>query len=119
MLVKNIHKTTSFVAGDLTHLKEILHPANDPIPIKYSLAYASLPVGQASLPHQLDASEVYVLLKGRGSLVVDGARQRLEQGDVAYVAAGAKQHLINEGSEELVFLCIVEPAWTAAGERIL
>jgi mannose-6-phosphate isomerase-like protein (cupin superfamily) len=40
-------------------------------------------------------------------------------GDVIYVPPGAAQRIANTGTKELVFVCIVDPAWREADEEIL
>ncbi len=39
--------------------------------------------------------------------------------DSVYVAPNSKQFIENTGTENLRFLCIVEPAWKAADEILL
>ena len=63
MLIKDIQQIPSFLAGDHTVLKEILHPKNDDVDIGYSIAYASLDAGKKSVPHQLKSSEVYIIFQ--------------------------------------------------------
>ena len=51
----------------------------------------SLPVPpNRQTPHAQD--ELYVVIRGRGVLVHDGARSRFEAGDVLFVAAGCEHH---------------------------
>ncbi len=120
MLIKSITSTPSFLAGDKTIIRELLHPANDPVGNNYSLAHASLAVGEASLPHVLKKSaEVYVILQGRGEMHIDGQKRELDSGDIVHIPGGAEQHIINIGAVELQFLCIVDPPWAEADEAVL
>ena len=43
----------------------------------------------------------------------------LEKNDSAHVPPNSKQFIENIGSENLRFLCIVEPAWKAEDDEIL
>ena len=119
MLVKNIETLPSFLAGDHTLIKEVLHPSNDPIQMSYSLAHATLPVGDTSLPHLLEASEVYIILEGEGHLVVNDESTQLGAGDVVFIPAFATQYISNIGKSALKFLCIVDPPWAAEKERLI
>lgn len=115
---KSLHQSAKFVAGDHTHLREILHPNNDAIAINYSVAHAFLPKGKASLPHRLKGSETYYILSGNGIIYIDEEQQALQANDVCWVPPNALQHVENTGEENLVFLCIVEPYWRPEEETI-
>ncbi len=117
------HKKTTdapeFVAGDHTRLRELMHPTHDAVPIGYSLAHASVAVGQASLPHRLVGSESYYILQGQGRMYIEGQDFAVEKDSVFLVPPNALQHIENTGAEELVFLCIVEPFWQEVEEEVL
>jgi mannose-6-phosphate isomerase-like protein (cupin superfamily) len=78
-----------------------------------------LPVGGESLPHRLKTSEVYYILEGEGVMRIDDEVAQVRAGQTVYIPPGAVQRIRNTGSEELVFLCIVDPAWRAEDEEIL
>ena len=50
---------------------------------------------------------------------VEAESVRVEAGSVIYVPPGAKQALENNGTDPIEFLCLVDPAWTAADEAIV
>ncbi|MCU0348515.1 MAG: cupin domain-containing protein [Saprospiraceae bacterium] len=107
------------MAGDLTHLREILHPANDAVNTMFSLAHAFLESGEKSLPHRLvKSTETYFILSGQGEIWVDGQATPLEVGDTFFVAPNALQFVKNMGSERLSFLCIVSPPWSEEDEIV-
>jgi mannose-6-phosphate isomerase-like protein (cupin superfamily) len=118
MFVKKHLDSTEFEAADNTILSELVNPLNDDINIGYSVARARLPLGRASLPHRLSSSELYYILNGKGRLHIDHTYTELEVGDSALVPANALQFIENISSEELVFLCIVEPYWRPETELI-
>lgn len=118
MFKKSLKQANEFVAGDATHLKEILHPKNDPITIGYSIAYAYIKPGEASLPHRLTGSEVYHITAGEGIIYINKENLTIYQGDTIYVPPGSLQFVENTGRENLTFLCIVEPAWTPESEIV-
>lgn len=118
MLVRKLSACDPFIAGDGTQLRELLHPDKQPIDLRYSLAHAIVPVGQTSIPHSLCTSEVYYILSGLGEMHIDGDVQQLEPGDAVYIPPNARQFIRNAGSESLVFICIVDPAWRKEDETI-
>jgi len=118
MLHKSTDSIAAFVAGDETILKEVLHPSNDDIPLAYSIAQATIDVGKSSLPHTLVGSEVYYILEGEGEIIVGEEKNKIRKGDVIYVPPSEYQYVINTGTKELSFLCMVSPAWKAEEEKI-
>lgn len=108
-----------FLAGDHTRLREILHPAQHPLKLGYSLAHGILGPGQRSKWHVLDSSEVYYFLAGQGRFMIDDEVTSVEPGATVYVPPGGRQSLENTGSQDIEFLCLVDPAWKAEDERIL
>jgi mannose-6-phosphate isomerase-like protein (cupin superfamily) len=118
VLTKPLSACSEILAGDRTVLRELLHPSRDPAAIGYSLAHAKLARGAASLPHRLKTSEVYYFISGRGLMHVDGDQATVGPETALYVPPGATQHLENTGRDELVFLCIVDPAWRAEDEEV-
>lgn len=118
MLVQKLKACAEFIAGDGTQLRELLHPDKQPIELRYSLAHAIVPAGQTSIPHSLKTSEVYYILSGTGEMHIDNETQVLEPGDAVYIPPNAKQFIRNSGTEPLVFICIVDPAWRKEDETV-
>lgn len=108
-----------FLAGDHTLLRELLHPAKQPIALGYSLAHGTLAPSARSKRHRLTSSEVYYIIAGRGRLTVDDSVIEVEAGSVVYVPPGGKQSLENSGSTAIEFLCLVDPAWRLEDEEVL
>ena len=119
MLVKHLGELAEFTAGDDTRLREILNPDKDAISARYSLAYARLPQGSWSTLHVLRSSEVYYLLEGKGRMEIDGEQRKIQAGDTVYIPPNSKQRVYSEGPGDLVFLCVVDPAWRKEDENVL
>jgi len=119
MLKKDILKCREFLAGDETILREIFNPHKDDIAIRYSLAHAKLGPKEASLSHRLKTSEVYFILEGMGEMDVDGERAEVSPGFAIYIPPQSVQKLRNTGETDLLFLCIVDPAWRPEDEEVL
>ena len=108
-----------FIAGDNTILREILHPDKAPLDLRYSLAHAKVPIGKTTYLHSLKTSEIYYILEGKGKMFIDNETEILEPGDTVYIPPLAKQCIENIGDQELVFICIVDPAWKEEDEVVL
>lgn len=107
-----------FLAGDATHLREILHPDKVDIALRYSLAHAVVKPGETSFKHALKTSEIYIILEGKGRMVIDKEAQEVSQGHVVYIPPNAVQCIENIGTEDLIFYCIVDPAWREEDEIV-
>ena len=118
MLTRSLSDCKEILAGDNTLLRELLHPVRNGAAIRYSLAHAKLSRGTASLPHRLKTSEVYYFISGHGRMHVDGEVTPVGAEQILYLPPGAVQHVENTGTGELVFLCIVDPAWRAEDEEV-
>ena len=108
-----------FLAGDHTLLRELLHPAKQPLVLGYSLAHGTLAPRARSKRHRLTSSEVYYIIAGQGRLTVDDSVIEVEAGSVVYVPPGGKQSLENSGQTAIEFLCLVDPAWRSEDEEVL
>ena len=107
-----------FLAGDATHLREILHPDKMDIALRYSLAHAVVKPGETSFKHALTTSEIYIILEGKGRMVIDKEAQEVSKGHVVYIPPNAVQCIENIGTEDLIFYCIVDPAWREEDEIV-
>ncbi|MCX7848219.1 MAG: cupin domain-containing protein [bacterium] len=119
MVVRSVAKCAEITAGDRCQLRELLHPGKDALALRYSLAWARVGCGAATVPHVLRSSEVYYVLQGEGRMHIDDEQALVHPGDAIYIPPGARQHIENTGKDELVFLCIVDPAWRPEDETIL
>lgn len=118
MHIQDLRSCEVFVAGDATRLRELLHPDRADVSLRYSLAHAVLPTGEASLPHRLRTSEVYYVLSGHGLLHINNETAEVEAGHTAYIPPGAVQWIENTAEEDLAFLCICDPAWRQEDEEV-
>lgn len=118
MFIKNLAACDEFVAGDNTVLRELLHPDKVVVSLRYSLAHAVLRPKTTSHVHSLTTSEVYFILQGEGRMHIDDEVEVVRVGDMVYIPPNAKQHIENIGEANLMFLCIVDPAWRKDDERI-
>lgn len=120
MRIRKLSDCPEITAGDGTRLRELLHPnRNYPFGSRYSLARATVTAGHASVKHRLRTDEAYYILSGQGIMHVDEDSAQVGPGDVVEVPPDSIQWIENAGPDDLVFLCIVDPAWRAEDEEIL
>ena len=122
MLIRRLQDREIFNALDNTIIREILNPKHEsqPLVLNYSLAHATLKPKEKSLPHRFfEASEVYYILKGKGVMHIDDESAEVTPGDTIYIPPPAVQWIENIGSENLEFLCIVDPAWKPDAEELV
>ncbi|MBN2615149.1 MAG: cupin domain-containing protein [Bacteroidales bacterium] len=119
MFIKDLKDCEEFIAGDNSVLRELLHPDKADLKLGYSLAHAVINPGITSLPHKLNASEVYYIMQGEGLMHIDNEESKVLPGQAVYIPPNAEQYIQNTGTVDLIFLCIVDPAWRLENEEIL
>lgn len=107
-----------FIAGDQSELREMLHPDKAALELRYSLAHAKVAAGQATTPHSLKTSEVYFIIQGEGLMHIDEKSYQVVENDTVYIPPHATQFIQNTGSKDLLFICIVDPAWRKEDETV-
>jgi len=118
-MLKNLGDCEEFVAGDGSILRELLHPDKADVQIRYSLAHAKVASGCKTVPHKLKSSEVYCIISGQGLMHIDAESFEVGPESAVYIRPNSVQHIENTGDDELVFLCIVDPAWRQEDEQVL
>ncbi len=119
MFVRDLSKCKKFVAGDNTVLRELFNPLKDPLDLRYSLAHAIVKPGQTTRLHKLKTSEVYYILSGTGNMFIGNKSKKVKAGQAIFIPPNAEQEIKNTGKKDLVFLCIVDPAWKKEDETLL
>jgi mannose-6-phosphate isomerase-like protein (cupin superfamily) len=85
----------------------------------YSLAYGELLPNEQSKNHFLEMQEIYFFLEGQGELIIETKTISIKKGMLVKIPEKKKQYLKNTGDSPLRFLCIVNPPFDAAKEKIL
>ncbi len=122
MLIRKLQDRELITALDNTRVREILNPKHESrsLTLSYSMAHATLKPDEKSLPHKFhEASEVYYILKGKGLMHIDDETAEVSPGDTIYIPPRAVQWIENKGSDDLEFLCIVDPAWKPDAEELV
>ncbi len=118
MFIRDLNDCPEFTAGDNCLLREILHPDKADLALRYSLAHAVVKPGQTTWKHRLRTSEVYYIIEGKGVMHIDGEDAPVRPGSTVYIPPRALQCITNSGTTDLVFICIVDPAWRKEDEVV-
>ena len=118
MFLKHVKECEEVIAGDDSILRELLHPGKQDLQIRYSLAHAKVPPGQATKPHRLKTSEVYYIINGNGLMHIDKESFEVGPDCAVYIPPEAMQYIENTSDVDLIFLCIVDPAWRQEDEEV-
>ncbi|MEX0936470.1 MAG: cupin domain-containing protein [Pirellulales bacterium] len=111
MDIRNIDHVDAFTTKDGSEIRELLAHRNSCI-VKQSLAEARLPVGASTTEHyHRQTEEIYYLLSGSGQMRIGQQERRVGPGDAVAIPPGAVHQIINDGSEELRFLCCCAPPY--------
>jgi mannose-6-phosphate isomerase-like protein (cupin superfamily) len=116
VFVKNINDCPEFTANDGCQIKEWLHPKNDSIDLPYSIAMATIDIGQKSYKHKLEQAEVYLITSGQGCMHINDEQMNVSAGDAIYIEPSSIQWIENISKEPLRFVAIVNPPWTNEGD---
>ncbi len=119
MFLRHLQDCEEFIAADDSILRELLHPDKADLRIRYSLAHATVKPGEKTKPHCLRTTEVYYVLQGQGRMHLGAEATQVAAGSAVYIPPGQVQWIENTGSANLVFLCLVDPAWRREDEEIL
>jgi len=118
MFLKCLKDCKEIIAGDDSILRELLHPDKADLQIRYSLAHAKVLPGKATKPHRLKVSEVYYIITGNGLMHIDKESFEVGPACAVYIPPDATQYIKNTSDSDLIFLCIVEPAWRKEDEEV-
>ena len=119
MFIRDYERCEEIVAGDNTRLRELFNPLKDKLDLRYSFAVARVEPGGTTFLHRLETSEVYYILEGTGEMRINEETEFVAPGQAVYIPPRATQQITNTGEGELVFVCIVDPAWRKEDEEIL
>ena len=107
MRVTSLERVEAFVTKDGSTVRELHHTELQ------SLAEATLEPSEATERHyHREMEEIYFVVKGSGTMEVDGETQTVRPGDAVLIPAGAWHQLENNGSSELRILCCCAPPYS-------
>jgi mannose-6-phosphate isomerase-like protein (cupin superfamily) len=112
-IIEHRDKSSEFFTSELCHISELSNSSADP---QVSIARARVAPGVTTRWHRLkDTAERYVILSGQGRVEVgDLPPEMVGPGDVVIIPPLCRQRITNTGQEDLIFLAICTPRFTAA-----
>ena len=119
IFIRYLKDCKEFSAGDNTRLRELFNPLKDNLNLRYSLAHATVKPGKTTYKHRLKTSEVYYILRGNGIMHINDESGQVKEGQAIYIPPDTIQFIKNTGTTDLIFICIVDPAWKKEDENIL
>ena len=109
MHINNIENQEPFTTKDGSTIRSILDSTNAPVELQ-SLAEATLPTGcQTDRHYHKQSEEFYFILKGKGTMEIDGAEKEVSVGDAILIPRNAWHQIT--ASEDLQFLCCCAPPY--------
>ncbi len=99
--VKDFHRLSSHILMDAGELGSR----------HMTVTWVEVPAGVSQELHSHEeAEQVYVVVRGTGTLSATGDTERLEPGDLALIPPASDHSIANEGPEELAILSVQSPA---------
>jgi len=118
MFIRKLNQCKEITAGDNATLRGLFNPLKDNLELRYSLAHAVVHSGDTTYPHKLTGSEVYYILDGEGEMYIDDQTEKVSSGQAVYIPPDSVQKIKNIGTDDLKFLCLVDPPWKSEDEEI-
>jgi mannose-6-phosphate isomerase-like protein (cupin superfamily) len=105
--LQSLDRVVPFTTKDGSTIRELHHTEVQ------SLAEAALEPGQATARHYHRLTEeIYLVTKGSGELEVDGETRRVRPGDAILIPRGSWHTLENDGTSELLIMCMCAPPYS-------
>ncbi len=108
--VKKAGNQDEFRTRERCFIREIV---NIPGIADFSLAETRVEPGITTELHSLSVKEWYLISSGTGLVDVAGEETPVGAGDVVEIPAGTPQRITNRGTDDLVFMCVCLPRFTA------
>ena len=107
MKLQSLDRAEPFTTKDGSTIRELHHTQAQ------SLAEATLEPDQATQRHfHRRSEEIYFVTKGSGELEVDGEIRTVRPGDAILIPPGVWHTLENNGTSELLILCMCSPPYS-------
>lgn len=125
LFVKNIDDIKPDYYRNMFYFTQIITPDETEdtiynVQYSYDLGYVVIPPGECSTVHRLTVSgEAVAILSGSGKVNIDREIIRLSEGMVVYIPVNSVQAIINDGNKDLIYLSIVNPAWTIENDILI
>jgi mannose-6-phosphate isomerase-like protein (cupin superfamily) len=75
-----------------------------------AVTWVDVPPGAEQRAHShADSEQVYVIVRGSGRMHVAGDSEQVGEGDLIFIPPGAEHGILNDGSEDLVYISAAAP----------
>jgi mannose-6-phosphate isomerase-like protein (cupin superfamily) len=75
-----------------------------------SITWVDVPPGAEQRAHSHEDSEqVYVIVHGRGRMLVSGDEESVSEGDLVFIPPATDHGIVNDGDETLVYVSATSP----------
>lgn len=118
MIIIDLDSTRPITGAEGTKIKQIFHPHNTMLGVRYSIVHCEIKAQKSSRPHKLKSSEVYFIINGKGVMHIDDESHPVKKNQAVYVPPHSRQFIENTENAPLEVLCIVDPAWRQEDEII-
>lgn len=118
MITIDLDSIQPITGSEGTQIRQIFHPHNTMMGIRYSIVQCQIEPTKSSRPHKLKSSEVYFVVNGQGILHVNDESCIIKKNQAVYVPPHSRQFVENTGNAPLELLCIVDPAWRQEDEMV-
>jgi mannose-6-phosphate isomerase-like protein (cupin superfamily) len=72
--------------------------------------WVEVPPGASQKSHShADSEQIYVVVRGSGTMIVAGARERVGEGDLVLIPPATDHGIENDGAENLVYVSATSP----------
>ena len=106
-------------AGDLPRKVQVtIHPRKNGAKQLTMGLFMIPPKGHSKLDTHPGIEEAYYILGGRGEIVVEGVKSKLEPGTSVYIPAGVEHQSFNLGEDELKFVWFFPRAMKKLGHEV-
>ena len=76
-----------------------------------SVTWVEVAPGARQPPHSHPPQQVYVIVEGRGRMLVGGEERELGRGELALIASGAEHGIVNIGDGPLIYVSAATPSF--------
>ena len=112
MNVIKIEECSDYLAPDNAVAKEFLSPSNSSLE-RLSIARITIPPHNSVEKHyHLETEEVYQIIGGEGTMLLDEATRKVGPGEVVPIPPGSWHSIDNQSDQDLVMIVTCSPPWT-------
>lgn len=76
-----------------------------------SVTWVEVAPGSRQPPHSHPPQQVYVVVEGRGRMLVGGEERELGRGELALIPSGAEHGIVNIGDGPLIYVSAATPSF--------